>query len=122
MARDGASLVDRLIQEEFGGKEPSWKNGKWLGINVPIAQNDGAYFIHKGDMIYVQPKSVGGKNNPYCYGCNSRIKSKKVAMSVHFKEWVDIGVPAGEGEVRWINIPYCPNCEEAPADAGVIVE
>ena len=43
-------------------------------------------------------------------------------MSVHFEEWVNMGIPAGGGEVRTINVPYCPNCQKVPSGTGFIVE
>jgi len=60
-----------------------------------------------------------GNGQVSCWTCGSRILSKNVTDSVHFKEMRAPG--AGGGEVKGRSVPYCPKCDTEP-QGGVVYE
>ena len=115
-------LVKRLTDEKFNGIFPKFQEAKFDQVNILCAEDDENWymFYSSAPVIIVQEKAM--KNPPYCYACKGSIDYITRHNSVHFKEFTDVGVPAGGGEVRTKRIPYCPNCNEKPSDHGVIVE
>ena len=55
-----------------------------------------------------------------CWRCGDEILVKDQTASVHIAGF--FGGMAGSGEVRNIQIPFCPSCKEEPPDWGIIHE
>jgi len=115
-------LLQRLTDEKFNGSSPSWREARFDQVDVRCAEDNENWYMHYAPVgiIIVQEKAM--KNPPHCYGCGDPVDYKVCSFSVHFKEFTDMDVPAGGGEVRRKRIPYCPNCNQKPADHRVITE
>ncbi len=115
-------LIKKLTDEKFNGVSPSFREDRFDQLNVQCAEDkENWYMLYAPTpVIIVQEKAM--KKPPYCYSCGGSIDYITRFNSVHFKEFTDLGVPAGGGEVRRQRIPYCANCNEKPTNHGVITE
>lgn len=108
-------LMKKLINENFNGKEPEWREAEWTETRVLCAIADKNWYYRKGDMIYVQEKKA--PNRTHCYHCNSEIEVVGQKCSVHASNMTLSG-----RDVRTKLIPYCPKCESKPSESGFIRE
>ncbi len=120
MEKEG--LVRRLADEKFNGESPTWREARFDQVRVLCAEDDENWYMlyTSAPLIIVQEKAM--KNPPTCYECGGPVDYVARRLSVHFKEFTDMGVPAGGGEVRTKRIPYCPNCNTKPSGHEVISE
>ena len=52
-----------------------------------------------------------------CGTCGSEIQGMPASISVHDSP---VGGCAGFGEVKVVQIPYCPKCEDEPRQSGCV--
>ena len=112
-------LIKKLTDEKFNGNSLNFLDAKFDQVEVQCAEDDKNWYMFYSPtpIIIVQEKAM--KNPPHCYVCEGSIGYITRSNSVHFKEFKG---PVGGGEVRKKRIPYCSNCNEKPADHGVITE
>lgn len=77
----------------------------------------GQEFLNQKDAYYTE-SCIKGKEGYLCRACDTSIHYVAACVSLHNSPFQDIC--AGWGEVFYATIPYCPKCEEPPADSGCL--
>ncbi len=75
--------------------------------------------FYRGRAEFLKTSTIKNKANGrvLCVKCGARIKVQPAQIEIH-EAWH--GLCKGNGEVFEAGVPYCPGCEEPPAETGCV--